>query len=201
MATTDTVIDLLRHGEPVGGRGYRGSGVDDPLTEAGWRQMRAAVGAYRDWDRIITSPLLRCRDFAEELGARIPLPVTVEPDLREIGFGEWEGHTREQVMTVDPDGYAAFYRDPERFPPPGAEPLARFAQRVIGAYETLLAENGGRKLLVVAHAGVVRALIAYVLSAPPAAAFRIRVDYAGISRIRSAGGRALLEFQNRRALI
>ena len=35
---SDTVIDLIRHGEPVGGRRYRGH-IDDPLSERGWQQM------------------------------------------------------------------------------------------------------------------------------------------------------------------
>ena len=34
-----TRIDLIRHGEPVGGRRYRGQ-IDDPLSEKGWKQMR-----------------------------------------------------------------------------------------------------------------------------------------------------------------
>jgi alpha-ribazole phosphatase len=200
MATTDTVIDLLRHGEPVGGHAYRGNGVDDPLSDAGWTQMRTSVGECRDWDRIVTSPMRRCREFAEELAGRISVPTTVEPDLREIGFGEWEGRTREEIIAADPDGYASFYRDPERFTPPGAEPLARFADRVIGAYQNILKDFAGQHLLVVAHAGVIRSMLAHVLAAPAAAAYRIQVDYAGLSRIRSTAPAARLEFHNRRTL-
>ena len=50
-----TVIDLLRHGEPLGGRRYRGQ-RDDPLSEQGWRQMRASVGGYREWQAVVSSP-------------------------------------------------------------------------------------------------------------------------------------------------
>ncbi|MEK6748901.1 MAG: histidine phosphatase family protein, partial [Pseudomonadota bacterium] len=38
-----TVVDMIRHGEPVGGKRYRGH-RDDPLSDIGWRQMREAVG-------------------------------------------------------------------------------------------------------------------------------------------------------------
>ena len=40
----DTIIDLIRHGQPQGGSVYRGHGVDDPLSELGWQQMWKAVG-------------------------------------------------------------------------------------------------------------------------------------------------------------
>ena len=43
-----TTLDLMRHGEPVGGRRYRGR-TDDPLSEKGWNQMWTAVGDYRGW--------------------------------------------------------------------------------------------------------------------------------------------------------
>ena len=59
----ETVIDLIRHGEPIGGRRYRGHGVDDPLSEKGWSQMWQAVGNYNAWHHIITSPLQRCQQF------------------------------------------------------------------------------------------------------------------------------------------
>ena len=39
-----TTIDLIRHGEPVGGRRYRGGRMDDPLSEKGWAQMSGRGG-------------------------------------------------------------------------------------------------------------------------------------------------------------
>jgi hypothetical protein len=61
-----TYIDLLRHGEVEGGVRFRGS-TDHPLTAEGWAQMWAAVGTDIHWDRIVTSPLTRCADFARAL--------------------------------------------------------------------------------------------------------------------------------------
>ncbi|HHO59588.1 MAG TPA: histidine phosphatase family protein, partial [Thiotrichales bacterium] len=61
-----TCIDVIRHGEPEGGRRYRGHSVDDPLTEKGWLQMRSAVPENPPWQHIISSPLVRCLDFSRE---------------------------------------------------------------------------------------------------------------------------------------
>ncbi|MFO8155736.1 MAG: histidine phosphatase family protein, partial [Thiohalospira sp.] len=89
-----TTVDLLRHGEPEGGRRYRGQS-DDPLSATGWQQMQAAVAGATPWQRVISSPLSRCRVFAETLAAERGLPLEVEADFREIGFGEWEGQSPE----------------------------------------------------------------------------------------------------------
>jgi len=87
-----TTIDLFRHGEPVGGRKYRGQ-QDDPLTQKGWDQMTAAVGDQCPWDVIVSSSLSRCIDFAEALAQRHAIPLESFDQLKEIGFGEWEGQT------------------------------------------------------------------------------------------------------------
>jgi alpha-ribazole phosphatase/probable phosphoglycerate mutase len=180
--TTDTVIDLLRHGEPVGGPRYRGQ-VDDPLTERGWRQMWQAVDAAAGWQYIVTSPLRRCREFAVQLGERLDVPVHAEPRFREVGFGDWEGLTRAELERIDPGQVRRFYQDPVRNRPPGAEPLDAFMTRVADGFVEMLDRHSGAAVLVVAHAGVIRAILAHVLDIPPASMYRIHVANAGISRL------------------
>ncbi len=187
-----TQIDLLRHGEPVGGRRYRGQ-TDDPLSEIGWRQMRAAVDDYSAWRAIVTSPLKRCAEFARELGTRIEVPVYPEERLMEIGFGAWEGRTPAEIEGSDPGILARFQRDPVRFRPTGAETLDGFRARVAAAWEELIARHAGKQILVIGHAGIIRMVISLVLEAPVEHMFRIAVDHAALTRIRVLGeGRAAL---------
>ncbi len=190
-------IDFIRHGEPQGGRLYRGAAVDDPLSEKGWSQMWAAVGETRRWDRIVSSPLQRCLAFAEALAQRDRLPLAAETDLREVGFGEWEGLSPEEVKARDPEGYAAFYRDPVECRPPGAEDLILFGHRVADAYDRIARHGRGERVLVVAHAGVIRAALGHVLQAPPSCWYRVQVDNAGITRFRHEKGADRLLFHNR----
>jgi alpha-ribazole phosphatase len=194
----DTVIDLIRHGEPEGGRRYRGHSIDDPLSEKGWAQMRNATGDYNDWDRIISSPLLRCREFAEELGGRRDLPVAVESDLREVGFGAWEGRTPDEIATSDPHAFESFYRDPVHCRPAGAEPLEEFVDRVTRAIQAIVRRCAGERILVVSHAGVMRATVASTIGAGPEAMYRIQVRNAGVSRIRYGRYGPRLELHNAR---
>ncbi|MDX5332486.1 MAG: histidine phosphatase family protein [Gammaproteobacteria bacterium] len=189
-----TVLDLLRHGEPVGGRCYRGNGVDDPLSEAGWAQMQAAVEAAPDsWTRVVTSPLSRCRAFAAALGERLGIPLDVEADLREVGFGVWEGLTPERVAARYPQMLAAFRADPVGRRPEGAEPAQAFFDRSVRALEAIARRHPGERLLIVAHAGTLRAATAWAVQAPLAEVFRIKVGYAARVRLRYEAGRPWLE--------
>ncbi len=120
-----TIVDLLRHGEPEGGQMFRGA-VDDPLSPVGWEQMRAAVGDYRDWEAIISSPLIRCAAFARELAERLDRPLEIVDDFSEISFGVWEGRSVADVHATDPLAIAQFWRDPVAHPIPGGEPLQRW---------------------------------------------------------------------------
>ena len=120
-----TTIDLIRHGEPVGGRKYRGQ-IDDPLSDKGWAQMREAVGDHCPWDVIISSTLSRCLDFARELGQRSGIDMKAESRLVEIGFGEWEGRTAGELEQEEPGQVQRFLKDPLNNTPPGAETLREF---------------------------------------------------------------------------
>ncbi|MDT8387254.1 MAG: alpha-ribazole phosphatase family protein [Thiogranum sp.] len=196
----ETLIDFIRHGEPVGGRRYRGDSVDDPLSENGWRQMWATVGERPPWGRVISSPLQRCSAFAEALAEKHALPVASEARFREVGLGSWEGLSPDEIIARDAAGFDAFYQDPCRNRPPGAEPLELFGQRVAEAFEAVLEAHPGEHILIVAHAGVIRAALGYVLQAAPEYWYRTRIDNAALTGFRRGRFGTLLEFHNRSSL-
>lgn len=182
-----TTIDLLRHGEPVGGAKYRGR-IDDPLSARGWSEMWTAVGDHRPWDGVVSSPLSRCSAFAQALGTRHGLPVAAELRFREISFGDWEGRTAEELMRSDPDILLRFWRDPIAHPPPGAESLSSFRERVLAAWSQLIARHQGKHLLLVCHGGVIRMIVSQVLEMPTNRMFRLVVPTASMTRIRVEHG-------------
>lgn len=195
-----TVIDFIRHGEPRGGNLYRGASIDDPLSEKGWRQMWRALGDGNHWDRIISSPLARCREFAQALADKNGLAVSIERDFREVGFGDWEGRSSAQIRKTHPQEYEAFYADPVHNRPDGAEDLHHFGQRVGAALEKAAAQYAGRHILIVAHAGVIRAALGHVMQAPPTAWYRAKVFNAGITRFQFDTPGKQLIFHNRTEL-
>lgn len=192
----ETIIDLIRHGQPQGGSIYRGHGIDDPLSELGWRQMWNAIGETAPWQQIISSPMQRCRAFAEALAAKYAIPLGVDDRFKEVGFGSWEGRSRAEIRGKNQQEYDDFYRDPIHCRPAGAEPVDAFIRRVRPAYEEVLQKYPGQHCLIVAHAGVIRAVVAHVTHAAPDGLYRFQVKNAGISRIRHGQYGGMLEFHN-----
>ncbi len=195
-----TTVDLLRHGEPEGGNCYRGT-IDDPLSLCGWAQLRAVVSGQQPWDVIVSSPLRRCADFARQLAGELELALDLEPGLREMSFGEWEGRTVAEIMAADPQALQRFWRDPVSHPPPDGEQLTACAARVTAAWSTLLQRHAGRHVLLVAHGGTIRLVLRDLLEMPLAHIWRLEVPYASFSRVRvynqGAAATPLLVFHNK----
>lgn len=176
-----TQIDVIRHGEPEGGRRYRGYGIDDPLTEKGWQQMWGAIPENPTWDLIISSPLARSLNFGNALAEKLGVPSIIDEQMKEIGFGVWEGLTPEEIIAADSEALNHFYQDPVNHRPEGAEPLEAFSNRVWTAYEKIAAEHSGKHVLIVAHAGVARAIMANVLDMSLDDVYsRLKIEYAAI---------------------
>lgn len=185
-------LDLLRHGETELGGGLRGS-LDDALTANGWAQMRAAVAQQGPWDRLISSPLQRCTRFADELGARLNVPVSLEKDLQELHFGAWEGQSAAALMQTDAEGLGRFWADPYRFTPPEGEPVEDFSERVLGAVARLHQAYAGERVLLISHGGVMRLLLARARGLPREHLLNVEVGHGGLFSLRVAADGALWE--------
>lgn len=183
MKIKHTDIHLMRHGEPEGGRKFRGA-LDDPLSKTGWQQMRSAVAERGGWDRIVSSPLLRCQRFAEELAGQRELDWSIDEDLREMHFGEWEGRTGEELMRAVPDQIVPFWKNPAENPPPGGETMQDFRERTLRAWSAVIENHREQSILVVCHGGVIRMLLSQALEMPLNLFSRFDVPYACLSHVR-----------------
>lgn len=188
MSEQTTIIDVIRHGEPEGGSKYRGQ-VDDPLSSRGWKQMRAAVEGRDEWQQIVSSDLSRCAAFASDVGENLSIPVEATDQFREIGFGDWEGMTAKEILAQDETALSAFWHDPLNNTPPNAEPLSAFYQRIENAWEEMLRQHVGKRILLVGHAGMMRVLLLKALAMPLESFYRFDPRNATIVRIRVDSGR------------
>lgn len=179
---SETRVDLLRHGEVEGGRVYRGS-RDDALTDEGWSVMRAAVGEDSSWTRIISSPLRRCRAFAEELAARLDAPLAIDARWREIHFGDWEGKSADELVQTCPAAITRFWEDPERHTPPHGETLAAFRARLHEAWDDMLTRHAGESLLIVTHGGPIRFILGRVRGLSVAESLQLDIPHAFRCRV------------------
>ncbi|HEX5637569.1 MAG TPA: histidine phosphatase family protein [Gammaproteobacteria bacterium] len=156
------VIDLLRHGETTAGQCFIGRS-DVLLTETGWQQMYTAV-TDQQYDLVISSPLSRCLDFVKQYTTDTNLEWLVEQDFREYDFGEWEGKLSKDLWASHRALMSGFWEDPWNHPPPGGEDFKQFQARVSTAMNRHLQTLSGKKILVVAHGGVIRQIFVCLLN-------------------------------------
>ncbi|MEE9339651.1 MAG: histidine phosphatase family protein [Methylococcaceae bacterium] len=171
-----TTVDFLRHGEVAGGSYYRGS-TDDLLTELGWQQMNHAV-ANKHWDYIVSSPLLRCLDFAQYFSKQTSIPLSTDSNWQEINFGDWEGKTAEQINSTS---LMRFYQDPANNTPKNGENIELFLDRINLAWKSTTQSHKGKHILVITHAGVIRCLFNVFLCLPITKIFNIQVNHASLT--------------------
>lgn len=178
-----TTIDLLRHGQCEGGEIFRGS-TDVALTDTGRQQMATALAPCGGWDCVYSSPLQRCRRFAEPFSAARGLPLEVREDLREISFGDWEGRRTDDIEREQGALLRRFWNDPLHVTPPNGETLLQFRERVLRVTEEILAAQAGRHVLLITHGAVIRMLLCEWLQMRMTAFSTIAVPYAALSRVR-----------------
>ena len=181
-------ILLIRHGqsEPyVPGTPFPlVEGHADPaLTPAGQDQAALLAGrlAPTGIDAIYVSTLRRTAQTAAPLAARLGLVPRVEPELREVHLGDWEGgEYRQRVAERDPIVRQVF--EQERWEViPGAETSASLAARVRAAIERLAAAHAGHRLAVFTHGGVIAQTLALASGSRPFAF--LSADNASITRL------------------
>lgn len=191
MSEMTTLVTVMRHGAVDGPANVLRGSSDTPLSDTGWKQMRAACAALNaPVTAIASSPLARCSAFAQELAARHALPLSLHHDLREIDFGDWENLTPDAAQTATPELFAKFQTSPEGASPPEGEPFDAFKQRVLAAFEACLAQSRGGHLLMVTHAGVMRVLLASLMNMPWADTYRVAIPAAGGFRLSCLEGHA-----------
>lgn len=174
----DPAIELIlvRHGETEWSKAGRFAGLTDlALTDAGQAGARALGRRlpHGPFDRVISSPLQRARHTAELLGQG---PVETDARLVERDYGDYEGLTTAEIRARVPHWHV--WTDPV----PNGEPLAAMAQRVDSFLHELL-QSPQRRLLVVAHAHLIRLAAARWLGLEPHQAALLRVDTLGVARL------------------
>ncbi len=163
-----TEVWLMRHGHIVQPKQKSFIGQSDlPLSKLGREQIRGwqSFSATQNLDAVLCSPLQRCQESAQILCPQ-GIVIITEPALREIHLGTWEGQSIAHIKEQFPQEYAARGKNMGSFRPPQGESFEDVAQRVLPAMEHYLHIYAGKKLLVMAHAGVNRVILAHYLHLP-----------------------------------
>ena len=159
---TTTKFGLIRHSETEWNRKKILQGqLDSPLTDFGvqrvgaWGLLLAPLG----WDLMVSSDLGRAAATARLVNQSLNIPQEQDPRLREQDWGEWTGMAwedlkaghRDELVRMDMAGWDGG--------PPGGETRRQVLARAQAAIEDLAQTRPGKKILLVAHEGVIKYLV------------------------------------------
>ncbi|MFE4392769.1 MULTISPECIES: bifunctional RNase H/acid phosphatase [Streptomycetaceae] len=200
---TPTTFVLLRHGETplTPEKRFSGSGGSDPeLSDKGrWQAERAAeaLAARGSVQAVVASPMLRTRQTAETVAARLGLEVRYEDGLREVDFGAWEGLTFAEVRERYPDDLTAWLGSAKAKPTGSGESFTTLTHRAGVARDKILARYAGKTVLVVSHVSPIKTLVRLALGAPPDSMYRMELSAASICAVQYyADGNASVRLLN-----
>jgi broad specificity phosphatase PhoE len=166
---------LVRHGQTNWNLEGRFQGQSDtPLNQTGRREAHSLAGQLsgQSFAAIFTSDLIRAKETAEIIAESLGLPVTLEPRLREINQGEWEGQFVEDIKARDAEHWDQRTIDPANFRPPGGESVAEVAERTRAAMRKIVRLYPSGSIIVVSHGLTLATLICEEGGIPLEDAFR-----------------------------
>jgi probable phosphoglycerate mutase len=157
-----TDLLLVRHGESAPARLDRPAptvdGHGDPELAPEGREQAERVGerlSHERIDAIYVTTLRRTVETAAPLAKRLGIEPVVEPDLREIYLGEWEGGAFRKYVSEQHPVAVRMMTEQRWDAIPGAESNEQFATRVGRGLERIIAAHPGERVVVVVHGGVI----------------------------------------------
>ena len=176
---------LVRHGETEWNKLGRFQGqYDTELNAAGLEQAGVIAQAARDWglSAIYASPLTRTMQVAGEIGEAVGLTVSAREGLMELGLGELEGVTGEEMRAGWPHVFNTWNNSPELVVMPGGESLGTLEERSWKVILELQESHGPEdNLAIISHNFTIRAICGKVLGLPLANFHRLRLALGSVS--------------------
>ncbi|AYV34979.1 histidine phosphatase family protein [Erysipelothrix rhusiopathiae] len=161
-----TTIYLIRHGKTLWNQEHRMQGSkNSPLTAEGKQQAMFLQKRLEsiDFDEVIVSTSERAQETASLVFPQTP--IRLEPGIREIEMGVWEGQVHQDVKKQYPDQWHAFFNDPLRYTPVG--PGERFEDvhnRIVPVVKTLTTQYVGKTIALVSHRITLKVLTNYFMN-------------------------------------
>ena len=150
-------VILVRHTRPAVRAGVCYGVTDLALAPTFDDEAAAVVSALPRADRLVSSPLRRCRRLAERIGAALGIEPVFDERVREFDFGTWEGVPWDSIPRWELDAWAADFLHAR---PHGGESVQMLLERVAAAIADY--QRSGVPHVVVTHAGVIKAALARI---------------------------------------
>ncbi len=199
-----TTIVLVRHGRThlteskrISGRG----GENPALSQLGREDASAAAAALQQFgrtgpwshlkpiDAIVASPVARTHETANIIGQQLGLAVTTNENIAEIDFGDWDGHTNDEVFEKWPNEFAQ-WQGSWTVAPPGGESLDQFDQRIIDGLAQIQKQHAGKTVAVVSHVMPIRGFVRAAIEGGISTYWRPSIAPCSITILRFWGNQA-----------
>ncbi|KIY23599.1 MULTISPECIES: histidine phosphatase family protein [Mesobacillus] len=152
---------VIRHGETEWNKEKRSQGrLDSSLTEKGKKDARSLGDRLDNTEfcQIISSPSGRTLETARLVKGERMIPLTTDERLMEIDLGAWQGKTEEEVKSLYPEEFDAYWNEPERYKGVGGETFLQVQQRIIKFLKDLEETVTEGNILIVTHGVVMKTL-------------------------------------------
>ncbi len=184
----NTEIIFIRHGETDFNRARLYFGHLDPdLNETGIEQLRKVKILFEKREKmpdvVFSSDLKRCSQSMEILQIDEETEKILTKDLREINFGIFEGKTYEEIKSEYPEKVEKMINDWRNFKADRGESINEMMLRVAEKMNEIINQYRNKKILVVAHAGVIQALISYYLFGNLDGYWKFKINNGSITKL------------------
>lgn len=188
---------LVRHGQTDWNLEKRFQGLTDTkLNERGiWESGRVAEELKSaEIHHLHTSPLTRTQQTAQIINQHLLLPIQPDGRLRELGFGDWEGHTWAEIERKYPEHAAKYTRNIANVPP-NAEPLPLYETRIQAFIESIRHAKGTH--LIVSHGGTLRTMLCLLIGLSVLEHWQFNMANCSITEIDIYDQAAIVNYANR----
>lgn len=144
-------LTLLRHTTPLVDLSLCYGRTELDVAPSFAEEAAAVLVELPPVDRIVSSPMLRCRKLADYLSEARGVSVEEDRRLVEMDFGDWEGQAWSDIPRAELDAWAADFLHAR---PHGGESVADLRARVSEALSEELAR--AERTVIVTHSGVIR---------------------------------------------
>lgn len=181
-----TTLLMVRHGHTEATE--KGLLYTDPaakLTAKGEEQAVAVaswIGKHKP-EMVLCSTAKRVVDTANIVSRELKLEPVIYEGLEEWHVGDWEGRSYLDIKKKDPDVYALWSQDPIGNRAPGGESIVDLCERARIRLSQLLIEFEGKRIALVTHSGIIRAILVHALGMDVQNFWRLSIPVGSVSRV------------------
>lgn len=195
-----TKLILVRHGRTLWNSTGRFQGQSDiELSEEGLEQAKTLAENFpvEHIDKVYSSNLKRAFVTGKTIADKFNVPIIADTRLREISFGLWEGLTYDEIHAKWSKELDMMFDRPDLdFMPPEGESFAQVQNRGIEALNDIVANNQDKTIVITAHGGILRTLLAHALHMPLRYIWTLRQDNTAVNIVTYYSEKATVELIN-----